>query len=57
MIVPPNGLEAALGRPNLEPETSETVSKKALWNRWDLFFLFLGCLSLEWAGRKYWGLS
>ena len=57
MIVPPTGLEAALGQLNLEPETSESVSKKALWNRWDLFFLFLGCLSLEWAGRKYLGLS
>ena len=57
MIVPPTGLEAALGQLNLEPETSESVSKKALWSRWDLFFLFLGCLSLEWAGRKYLGLS
>ena len=57
LIVPPTGLEAALGQLNFEPETSESVSKKALWNRWDLFFLFIGCLCLEWAGRKYLGLS
>ena len=57
MIVPPTGLEAAMGRLNLEPETSEIISKKSLWNRWDLFYLFLACLSLEWAGRKYLRLS
>ena len=57
LIVPPTGLEAALGQLNFEPETSESVSRKTLWNRWDLFFLFIACLSLEWAGRKYLGLS
>jgi hypothetical protein len=57
MMVPPTGLEAALRQLNLEPESSETISKAALWARWDLFYLFLGCLSLEWAGRKYLGLS
>ncbi|MHA3774447.1 hypothetical protein ACXR0O_23215 [Verrucomicrobiota bacterium sgz303538] len=57
MIVPPTGLEAAMRQLNLEPETSETVSKEPLWNRWDLFWLFVACLSLEWAGRKYLGLS
>jgi hypothetical protein len=57
LIVPPTGLEAALGQLNFEPETSESVSKKTLWNRWDLFFLFIACLCLEWAGRKYLGLS
>ncbi len=57
MIVPPTGLEAAFGRLNLEPETSEIISKKTLWNRWDLFYLFIACLSLEWAGRKYLKLS
>ncbi len=57
LIVPPTGLEAAMSQINFDPETSENISKKALWNRWDLFCLFLGCLSLEWAGRKYLGLS
>ncbi len=57
MIVPPTGLAAALGQLNLEPETSEIVTKKPLWNRWDLFYIFIGCLTLEWAGRKYLGLS
>jgi hypothetical protein len=57
IVVPPTGLKAALEQINLEPEVSEQVTKKALWNRWDLFWLFIACLSLEWMGRKYLGLS
>jgi hypothetical protein len=57
MVVPPTGLEAALRQLNLDPETSETISKITLWNRWDLFYLFLGCLTIEWIGRKLLGLS
>jgi hypothetical protein len=57
LIVPPTGLEAALRQLNFDPEVSENISKKPLWNRWDLFCLFIACLSLEWAGRKYLGLS
>jgi hypothetical protein len=57
MIVPPTGLKGALSQLNLEPEVFENVSKKPLWNRWDLFWLFILCLTLEWAGRKYLGLS
>jgi hypothetical protein len=57
MIVPPTGLKAALAQLNLDPEILENVSKKPLWNRWDLFWIFILCLSLEWAGRKYLGLS
>ena len=57
MIVPPTGLKAALSQLNLEPEVLENMSKKPLWNRWDLFWLFILCLTLEWAGRKYLGLS
>ena len=57
MIVPPTGLKAALAQLNLEPEVLENVTKRPLWNRWDLFWLFVGCLTLEWAGRKLLGLS
>jgi hypothetical protein len=57
MIVPPTGLKAALEQLNLEPEVLENVTRRPLWNRWDLFWLFIGCLSLEWAGRKLAGLS
>ncbi len=57
LILPPTGLAAALKQLDLEPEVSETISKKPLWNRWDLFWLFLLSLGLEWAGRKYLGLS
>ncbi|MCI0746161.1 MAG: hypothetical protein L0Y58_12215 [Verrucomicrobia subdivision 3 bacterium] len=57
MIVPPTGLKAALKQLNLDPQVLENVAKKPLWNRWDLFWLFILCLTLEWAGRKYLGLS
>jgi hypothetical protein len=57
MIVPATGLSGALQQLNLDPEILETVMKKPLWNRWDLFWIFIGCLTLEWAGRKYVGLS
>ena len=57
MLIPATGLSAAVQQLNLDPEVLETVSKKPLWNRWDLFALFIGCLTLEWIGRKYVGLS
>jgi hypothetical protein len=57
IVLPPTGLKAALQALNLNPEVLENVTKKPLWNRWDLFWLFILCLTLEWAGRKYLGLS
>ena len=57
IIVPPTGLKAALQQINLDPEVHESISKQPLWNRWDLFWLFIACLTLEWAGRKYLGLT
>ena len=57
MIVPPTGLKAALEQLNLEPEVTETVTKQPLWNRWSFFWIFIVCLTLEWAGRKLLGLS
>jgi hypothetical protein len=57
MIVPATGLRSALQEVNLDPEIEESTSKMPLWNRWDLFWIFIMCLSLEWAGRKYLGLS
>lgn len=57
IVLPPTGLKAAMQALNLDPEVLQTVTKKALWNRWDLFWLFILCLTLEWAGRKYLGLS
>ncbi len=57
ILVPPTGLGAALQQMNLEPEVLEHVTRLPLWNRWDLFWIFIICLSLEWACRKYLGLS
>jgi hypothetical protein len=57
IILPPTALKSALQQLNLDPEVLENITKKPLWNRWDLFWLFILCLTLEWAGRKYLGLS
>jgi hypothetical protein len=57
VVLPPTSLKTALQALNLEPEVLENVTKKPLWNRWDLFWVFILCLTLEWAGRKYLGLS
>jgi len=57
MVLPPSALKSALQQLNLDPEVLENITKKPLWNRWDLFWLFILCLTLEWAGRKYLGLS
>jgi hypothetical protein len=56
-LLPPAGLKAALEQLDLAPQVTELTSKMPLWNRWDLFWVFIICLSLEWAGRKYVGLS
>ncbi|MBL9134639.1 MAG: hypothetical protein JNK85_02160 [Verrucomicrobiales bacterium] len=56
-LLPPAGLKAALEQLDLDPQVTELTSKMPLWNRWDLFWVFIVCLSLEWAGRKYVGLS
>lgn len=57
IIVPPTGLPAALKQLNLEPEVLENVTKRPLWNRWDLLAVFIGCLAVEWSLRKFAGLS
>jgi hypothetical protein len=57
MIVPPTGLPAALKQLNLDPEVLENVTRRPLWNRWDLLAVFIGCLALEWSLRKFLGLS
>jgi len=57
MLVPPTGLKATMQQINLDPEVTENITRKPLWDRWDLFWLFIACLSLEWMGRKYLGLS
>ena len=56
MVIAPSGLESALEHLDLEPEVTEDIRRKPLWNRWDLLCLFVGCLTLEWIGRKYLGL-
>jgi hypothetical protein len=57
LLTPPAGLETALEQLNLQPETLEQTTRMPLWNRWDLFWIFIACLGLEWAGRKWIGLS
>ena len=56
-LLPPAGLAAALQQLDLTPQVTERTSTMPWGNRWDLFWVFIICLTLEWAGRKYVGLS
>ncbi len=55
-IIPPTGLAAALKELDLAPEVSETRSRRPVWDRWSYFWIFLGCLTVEWVARKRTGL-
>ena len=56
IVIPPSGLAAAMQQLDLEPETSETIRRRPIWNEWKYLWIFVGCLSLEWVGRKLLGL-
>ncbi len=55
-VLSPAGLERAISLLDLKPETSETIRRSPIWNQWKYLWLFIGCLGLEWAGRKFLGL-
>jgi hypothetical protein len=56
VVLPPGGLAAAMEQLDLEPEFSESIRRKPIWNQWKYLWIFVGCLSLEWIGRKLLGL-
>lgn len=57
MLVQPTAVAAVLDQLDLSPEISEQVSRRPLWTRWALLWIFLGCLTMEWILRKVTGLA
>ena len=57
MLVQPTAAGAVLDQLDLSPEISEQVSRRPLWTRWALLWIFLGCLTMEWILRKVTGLA
>jgi len=55
-MVPPTAMDEVLKLVSLSPETSETVVRAPLWNRWSNLWIVLGCLFVEWIVRKRKGL-
>ena len=56
-VLPPTGIGAAMSSLRLDPQISETVSRRPLWTRWECLWAFVGCLSIEWTLRKLTGLA
>ena len=56
VVLPPTAVASAIGELDMEPELLESTRRKPLWNQWKFLWLFVGCLSLEWIGRKLIGL-
>jgi hypothetical protein len=56
MIVAPAAVPAALQYFDLAPTVTETTLRRPLWNEWWLLNAIIGCLALEWIGRKIAGL-
>ena len=56
VVLSPGGLAAAMEQLDLEPEFSESIRRKPIWNQWKYLWIFVTCLSLEWGGRKLLGL-
>jgi len=57
MVLPPTGVAHLLRQLDLSPDVAETISRRPLWARWTLLWLFLGCLTLEWTVRKLSGMA
>jgi hypothetical protein len=54
-VVPPAAIQNALSHLSLAPEVQQTVlSRRPVWNRWILLWVFMGCLTFEWLARRYW---
>ncbi|MDQ3623071.1 MAG: hypothetical protein M3463_11355 [Verrucomicrobiota bacterium] len=56
MVISPGAVPAALEYFQFAPTVTETTRRTPLWNQWSLLFTIIGCLTLEWAGRKLAGL-
>jgi hypothetical protein len=56
MVLAPAALPTVLAHFNLAPTVTESTLRRPLWNEWWLLDLIVGCLALEWIGRKIAGL-
>jgi hypothetical protein len=56
-LIGPTALESTLSLSDLSPEVTETVTQRPLWVRWPFLWVFLACLTVEWAVRKLYGLA
>ena len=56
-VIGPAGLESVVALSDLSPEVTETVTQRPLWVRWPFLWVFLSCLTVEWAVRKLYGLA
>jgi hypothetical protein len=56
MVVAPGAVPAVLAHFDLAPTVSESTLRRPLWNEWWLLDVIVGCLALEWIGRKIAGL-
>ena len=56
MVVAPSAVPAVLAHFDLAPTVTESTLRRPLWNEWWLLDLIVGCLALEWIGRKIAGL-
>jgi hypothetical protein len=57
LVLEPTALSELSRALPLEPRTSESRQRTALWDRWWCLWVILGCLSLEWIIRKQVGLA
>lgn len=56
MVVAPSAVPAVLAHFDLAPTVTKSTLRRPLWNEWWLLDLIVGCLALEWIGRKIAGL-
>jgi hypothetical protein len=56
LLLAPASVPSALEHFCFTPRVTETTTRRPLWNRWDLLLAIVGCLGVEWIGRKLAGL-
>jgi hypothetical protein len=56
MVISPAAVPTVLSHFDLAPTVTESTLRRPLWNEWWLLDLIVGCLVLEWIGRKIAGL-
>jgi hypothetical protein len=56
-VLPPTAVSEILALTDLAPVVTETVERQPLWDLWKYLWLVFSCLQIEWAIRKWRGLS